>query len=227
MHNVLILSGMNNHNWKLTTPFIKNILESADFKVDITESVSDYLTDADNIAAYDLFVMEYNGDKWCDSNGEAEQNFIDKIKSGCGLVALHGASNWGMKFPEYEKMLGYNWINGESGHGNFHEFKVIFKDKEHPILKNMEEFNIKDELYHKMTIKHDVKLNVIAEAYSAVETRGTGKFEPMIITTEYGSGRCVHNTLGHVWDDGNMISVENKSYQKLLINCCLWAVRQI
>ena len=224
MYNALILSGMNNHDWKRTTPFIKTILETSAFTVDITESPSDYLSDINNIAKYDLFIMEYNGDKWCE---KAEENFINKVSSGCGMVALHAANNWAMKFVEYDKMLGYNWVNDASGHGYFHEFLVNFKDKTHPILNGLNEFHITDELYHRLTPKYDVEYNIIAEAFAAPDKLGSGNFEPMIITTEYRNGRCVHNMLGHVWSGGEMVSVENPSYKKLLVNCCLWAVREI
>jgi Uncharacterized protein conserved in bacteria len=224
MCRVLILSGMNNHDWQRTTPYIKEILETADFKVDVTESVSECLSDYDNIKDYDVIVSEYNGTPWSES---AEANFIKKISDGCGVVSLHAANNWAMNFTEYEKMLGYNWINDVSGHGHYHEFLVNFKEKSHPILNGIEEFRIKDELYHKLSPKHDIPYTIIAEAYSAEDKLGSGNYEPMVITTEYGNGRCVHNMLGHVWNGGEMSSVENESYKKLLINCCLWAVNHI
>ena len=224
MRNVLILSGMNNHDWKRTTPYIKGILETGGFKVDITESVSDYLADYDNIRDYNVFIMEYNGVPWCK---EAETNFIKKISNGCGLVSLHAANNWAMKFPEYDKTLGYNWVDNVSGHGHYHEFLVNFKEKSHPILNGIDEFRIKDELYHKLSPRYDIPYTIIAEAFSAADKLGSENYEPMVITTEYGSGRCVHNMLGHVWNGGEMASVENEAYKKLLINCCLWAARDI
>ena len=53
-----------------------------------------------------------------------------------------------------------------------------------------------DELYDRL--RGPAKnVQVLATAFSAVETRGTGEHEPILMAIRYGEGRIFHTTLGH------------------------------
>src|SRR5215472_18622924 len=93
---VLIITGDHGHEWKETTPFIKEFLTKAGMKVDVTETPSTDLTD-DNLAKYDVLLLNYkdtqNGkpeSRWSDANKKA---FTDAVKNGKGLVVYHHASS--------------------------------------------------------------------------------------------------------------------------------------
>src|SRR3954471_22924382 len=93
---VLIITGDHGHNWKETTPFLKELLTKAGHKVDVTETPSKDLT-ADNLAKYDVLLLNYRntpkGSKesvWSEDNKKA---FTEAVKGGKGLVVYHHASS--------------------------------------------------------------------------------------------------------------------------------------
>src|SRR6059058_1778551 len=104
---VLIITGDHGHEWRKTTPFLKDLLTSAGHKVDVTETPSKDLT-ADNLAKYDVLVLNYRntakGAKenpasvWTDENKKA---FTEAVKGGKGLVVYHHASSAFTDPPEF------------------------------------------------------------------------------------------------------------------------------
>lgn len=208
---VLILTGSMDpsHDWRATTPVLRAALEQAGFEVAVAEKVPG-LT-AQDLAAYDALVLHYNGPRW---GAETERAVEDFIRSGKGMVALHGVSYgafFGMEFrggrwqpsstgdpgwPAYAEMLGATWKTENIGHARRHVFTVRWVDREHPIARGLEEtFLADDELYHRMDLKPNAR--VLATAYSDPAERGTGRDEPVIWAVPFGAGRVVHITLGH------------------------------
>src|SRR5262245_53540546 len=116
---VLIITGDHGHNWKETTPFLKELLTRAGHKVDVTEAPSKDLT-ADNLARYDVLLLNYRntakGAKenpasvWTEENKKA---FTEAVKGGKGLVVYHHASAAFVgetEFDkEFEKVIAGGW----------------------------------------------------------------------------------------------------------------------
>ena len=58
---VLILTGVNNHDWKRTAPFCKDLLEKTGrFDVEISDAPSTTLSSRTNLNQYQLFLLDYN-----------------------------------------------------------------------------------------------------------------------------------------------------------------------
>jgi len=89
---------------------------------------------------------------------------------------------------------------GSSNHGAQHSFVVKSRSPSHPIMAGLptEWLHGKDELYHAMRGPAQ-NLNVLASAFSAPSTGGTGQHEPMLWETPYGLGRVVTTVMGHRW----------------------------
>lgn len=207
----LIFSGRNNHDWRESTPFLRNLMvASGRFDVRVVEEPAG--TTADTLRAYDVLVLDYNGPRWGAATEQAVEAFV---RSGKGLVVLHGAAYafHGLPvlgdrhvrttileapWPEYARMIGSVWSLDEprTGHGERHSFRVRFTDREHPVARGMEpEFWATDELYHNMRMRPEAR--VLAVAYDDPKMGGTGKDEPVLWTVAYGKGRVFHSTLGH------------------------------
>ncbi len=207
----LIFSGRNNHDWRTTTPILKEILlETGKFDVRVVEEPAG--TNARTLEAYDVLILDYNGPRWGEETEKAVEEFV---KSGKGLVAVHGASwafnGWvvlgdGHKrmdiiepaWPEYRKMIGGYWSDEEpkSGHGKLHTFSVKFMDHSHPVPRGMaESFLATDELYHRQVVLPHA--HVLATAFDDPHIGGTGKEEPILWYTDYGKGRVFYTALGH------------------------------
>src|SRR5664279_4704080 len=67
-YNALIITGQNNHNWKASSPILKQLLDQTGlFTSDIIitpEKGGDMKTFNPNFSKYDLVVLDYNGDPW-------------------------------------------------------------------------------------------------------------------------------------------------------------------
>jgi len=216
----LLISGANNHDWKRSSPFCKDVLEkSGKFSVTLTEDPSSALEDASALAGYDLIFSDYNGPAWSD---RAKANFEAAVAGGTGLVVLHAADNSFSGWVGYEKMVGLLWREG-TGHGQFQEIEVKITDREHPITHGLSDYRTWDELYHRLVHMHGVPYHVLATAWSDPEKGGTGNDEPVMIVTQYGKGRVYHQVLGHVWEGGDMRALENDGFKQTLIRGCEWA----
>src|SRR5712692_9815147 len=113
---VLIITGDHGHEWKKTTPFLKETLAKAGMNVDVTETPTNDLT-ADNLAKYDVLLLNYKDTKngkpetrWSDDNRKA---FAEAVHGGKGLVVYHHASSafvgGSEADKEFEKIIAGGW----------------------------------------------------------------------------------------------------------------------
>lgn len=228
--NVLIVNGQNNHKWEIGSAAMKQILEGSElFTVDIAtspEEGADMSNFKPNFSAYNLVLLDYNGDEWCE---ETKASFVNYIKKGGGVFVLHAADNSFPGWKEYNQIIGLGGWKGrnekdgpyvytnESGkvirdnspgiggaHGLQHEYIVKTRKPNHPIMKGIpdEWLHAQDELYHGLRGPAQ-NLNILATAWSDPETKSknkflpTGRHEPVLMTIKYGKGRIFHTVLGH------------------------------
>lgn len=220
----LIIDGQNNHQWQVTTPILRQVLESCGrFSVDVATSPptgEDMSSFRPKFADYRVIVSNYNGDRW---PAATEKDFEAYVTNGGGFVSVHAANNAFTEWPEYNRMIGLGgWYGRTEKHGPYvylddqgktvrdsspgagghhgpqHEFQVRTRDAEHPIMKGLPPvwMHTKDELYDSLRGPAE-DLHILATAYSDPQYDGTGRHEPMLMTLEYGSGRVFHTVLGH------------------------------
>jgi type 1 glutamine amidotransferase len=207
----LILSGQNNHNWRATTPYMHDLLTaSGRFDVRLEEEPAGIT--AATLANYDLLVVDYQGPRW---GAVAERAVTDFVKSGKGLVVVHGSSyafsgldilapghvKTGRTEPpwlEWAEMVGGTWAGNPPAafHAPRHMFQVKLTEPVHPILRRLDGgFQTLDELYHGMRFLPGA--HAIATAYDDPAIGGSGKDEPILVTVNYGRGRVFYTALGH------------------------------
>jgi type 1 glutamine amidotransferase len=172
-----------------------------------------------DLSKYDVLVSNYNGDPW---PAELQKDLEKRLKEGqIALAIVHAANNSFQGWGEYNLMIGMGWRNNKfgdrltldgegkerrvpkgegpgAGHGPRHPFKIVVRDREHPITKGMpaEWLHAKDELYQGMR-GPIANVHLLATAYSDKKFSGTGEHEPMIWTVRYGKGRVFHTPMGH------------------------------
>ena len=224
--NVLIITGDHGHNWKETTPFLKDFLTKAGITVAVTETPSKDLT-SDNLAKYDALLLNYKDTKngaaesrWSDENKKA---FADAVKGGKGLVVYHHASSafvsgdaWD---KEFERLIAGGWRK-QGHHGKKHEYTVKMTEQEHPITKGMPRTfaHSVDELYQNSVMFPDNVVLATAFSDKSKDPKNTDKDEPMVWVTTSGKGRVVNNVLGH-----DVAAMRDKGFQTLMIRCVEWA----
>ena len=112
----LIVNGQNNHNWKASSPILKEILEQTGiFKVDLSTSPPKNSSEVEmekfrpNFAAYDVVVLDYNGQSWSE---QTKKDFVNYVRSGGGVVVYHAADNAFPHWPEYNQIIGLGgWVS--------------------------------------------------------------------------------------------------------------------
>lgn len=208
---VLIVTGQHVHDWRGTTPVLKQILESTgQFEVRVNEELRG--AGPETLAPYQLLIVNYYNrgaqDRWGDRANAAVEAFV---RAGKGLVLYHLALGAFDGWTEYEKMSGASWRTNNGHHSARHDFTVDIRDSEHPITQGMTSFPVKsDELYANLRWQPDGTYRVLATAYddhSLYKGRarqpipGAGLHQPILWTTEYGKGRVFVTTLGHGVDE--------------------------
>lgn len=224
---VLVITGDHGHDWRGTTPFLKDLLTKAGHRVEVTETPSKDLT-ADNLAKYDVLLLNYRntpkGAKdnpasvWSDDNKTA---FTNAVKGGKGLVVYHHASSafvGSSPFEqEFEKVIAGGWRK-QGYHGKMHDFTVTPR-KQHPITKGLKEFKHgRDELYQNSVILPGSEVLVTAYSDAKRDPKNTGKDEAMVWVATYGKGRVYHNVMGH-----DVEAMQSQGFKALLIRGVEWA----
>ena len=220
---VLLVDGQNNHDWKHTTPVLKQILdEPGIFNVEVNTAPGaggDLKSWSPKFSDYAVVVSNYNGESW---SPQTQADFEKFVRGGGGFVSVHAADNSFPEWPAYNEMIGLGgWGNrseksgpylrlrdgtwtpdmtpGPGGsHGAQHEFVMTTRAPEHPIMKGLPSawMHRQDELYNRLRgPAHNV--TVLSSAFSPKEMGGTGEEEPLIMVIPFGKGRVVHDALGH------------------------------
>jgi uncharacterized protein len=220
----LIITGQNNHNWQVSSPILKQILdETGLFSTDIMitpEKGGDMKSFNPDFSKYRLVVIDYNGDSWSD---KTNSSFVDFVRNGGAVVIYHAADNSFPGWKEYNEMTGLGgWgdRNQKDGpyvyykdnklitdttagiggtHGKRREFTVRTRVADNPIMKGLPVawLHGTDELYS--LLRGPAKnMQVLATAFAdSTLGGGTMRDEPILMAITYGKGRIFHTVMGH------------------------------
>jgi len=151
---------------------------------------------------------------------EQRKAFLALLGKGIGLVSLHHNMGAHRDWQEFTNIIGGKFIfapttiDGQAykkstwSHGE--HLKVTVVDKEHPITKGLENFEIHDETYGGYYTASDVHL--------LLRTDHPKNNPELAWTKTYGKSRVFHLMLGHdrhAWEDPN--------YSKILLQGIRWA----
>lgn len=209
---VLIVTGIDypGHKWKLTAPVLaKAIAADKRLVVTITEDPNDLANNG--LGDYDVIVLHFMDWEVPDPGTKARANLKNSVHNGTGIVLVHFACGAFQEWPEFVKLAGRVWDPNLRGHDPHGKFTVNIKDKQHPAMKGMTDFETTDELYTCLTGKTPIK--VLATARSKVDN----KDYPMAFVLNYGKGRVYHNVLGH-----DVQALDNPDVGRLFRNACAW-----
>ena len=249
-YKTLIITGQNNHNWKASSPVLKQILdETGLFSTEIMttpDKGGDMKSFNPDFSKYKLVVIDYNGDSWSERTNSA---FVDYVNNGGGVVIYHAADNSFPKWKEYNEMIGLGgWgdrnqkdgpyvyyknnqliVDTTAGiggtHGKRREYLVRTRIADHPVTKGLPVrwLHGNDELYS--LLRGPAKnMQILATAFAdSAAGGGTMRDEPMLMTITYGKGRIFHTTMGHA-DEGGGPSMHCAGFITTLQRGAEWAV---
>jgi len=249
-YKTLIITGQNNHNWKASSPILKQILDETGLfssEIMITPGKGeDMKTFNPDFTKYKLVVIDYNGDSWSEKTNSA---FVEYVKNGGGVVLYHAADNSFPAWKEYNEMSGLGgWGDrnqkdgpyvyyknnilvtdtsaGNGGsHGKRREFLVRTRITDHPITRDLPVawLHGTDELYSQL--RGPAKnMQILATAFAdSAAGGGTMRDEPILMAITFGKGRIFHTTMGHA-DEGGGPSMHCAGFIVTLQRGAEWAV---
>ncbi|HWA86922.1 MAG TPA: ThuA domain-containing protein [Opitutus sp.] len=109
VYKLLLITGQSSkyHDWTKSSPLVKKYLEQTGlFTVDVATTPprgSDLSGFQPDFAPYAAVVVVYEGDEWPAATKAA---FVDYMKNGGGLVAIHDTDNAFPYWPEWNEMIG-------------------------------------------------------------------------------------------------------------------------
>jgi uncharacterized protein len=251
--SVLIVDGVNNHDWQTATRELKSILTSTGrFQVDVSTSPARdaapeaWVTWRPRFDRYNAVLLNWNGgDK---ENGlrwpsELETGLVRYVQAGGGLIIFHAANNAFLKWPEYNQMIGLGWRAKEFGPGI-----IIDADEKIVTVPVGEGRNAGH------GPRHDFQMTVLDPHHPI--TRGMPKHwlqpseqlthgqhgpaagltiltyawskdvnenEPMDWVRTYSKGRVYTTMLGHTWLNEDNPNFRCKEFQVLIARGVEWA----
>jgi type 1 glutamine amidotransferase/HEAT repeat protein len=195
LKKVLIVTGMEMHNWRETTPLLTEAL-AEEKRLEVSVSEDPRTLASPELDTYDVIVLHYQNNK-VEVPAGALANLKRAVEGGKGLVLVHFACGAFIDWPtktvasDFGAIAGRVWNPKLRGHDPRGPFRVRIADATHPITHGLLAFDTEDELY--TCLDGDAPIQVLATATS----KGDQKEYPMAFTLTPGKGRTFHCVLGH------------------------------
>lgn len=202
--SVMVMGGHTKgfHEFGKMGPIYRDFLEKAGFTVKLTEDRDDFLKE--RIAPFDVILCYTTGEDLTEAQREG---FMGAIRGGKGYVAVHSAADSWVNTPGYMNMVGGRFL----GHPHYWpKLTINIKNRNHPVVAGIEDFEIEEELYLMETYGH---FEII------MSTHFIGFERPITWIKPYGHGRILYTALGH-----DEPQTRNPSFQRLIVNGVRWAV---
>jgi putative membrane-bound dehydrogenase-like protein len=169
----------------------------------------DYFTTPDclnpeTLSLYDTVMLYANHGNITDAQYQALDNFVG---SGRGFVPVHCASACFGNSPKFIEMVGGRFKSHGDG-----VFKATIVDRDHPVMKGVNEYETWDETY-----VHD-QLNEKGRKLLMERVEGEHR-EPWAWVRQQGKGRVFYTASGH--DERTW---KNPDFQLKLRNAIVWSV---
>jgi hypothetical protein len=250
---VLIVDGFSNHDWQLTTAFIRGIIEPTQL-FDVAVSTAPPKADAPGwdawrpkFADYDVVIQNCN-----DINGgpawprPVQIEFEKFVAGGGGAYIWHSANNAFPAWPAYNEMIGLGWRKKEfgdaiaigddekliripagegtnTGHGARLD-TVVRRLGEHPIHAGLPRQWLTPDIEVYYYARGPAKnLEVLSYGFDP----RTKMNWPLEWTVAYGQGRVYTSTFGHVWKgDTQPERVRCAGVQTVVVRALQWLARR-
>jgi len=131
-----------------------------------------------------------------------ENALLKAIKGGVGLAGWHGGLGDSFRNnTEYQYMVGGQWV---AHPGGIISYRVNIMDKEDPVTRGLEDFEMRSEQYY---MHVDPNVNVLATMIFTGEYDSwiEGAVMPVVWKKNYGEGRVFYSSLGHVAADFEVV----------------------
>lgn len=249
---VLIVDGVNNHDWKAATDSVRGFLTaSGRFTVDVstspaaTAAPSEWEQWRPAFAKYQAVIVNFNGGHKADAlrwPPAVETAFESYVRGGGGVVMLHAANNAFLNWPAWNEMIGLGWRDRSFGPG------LAWKDDKAVVVPKGTGLDPGHGPRHDFAVqitnqRHPITKGMPpvwlhpaeqlthgqhgpAEALTIL-TYATSEIshqnEPMDWVRSYGKGRVYTTMLGHTWAKEQNPNMDCIGFQTLFSRGVEWA----
>lgn len=247
---VLIIDGFSNHDWKMTTARVLEILKrDGGFECVVSTSPDSTATPGDwdswnpPIGQTDVVLLNCNDLNnpvvWPERIRLALERFV---REGGGMYALHSANNSFEQWPEYNRMIGLGWRKKDfgtallvdpdgtvrrvppgEGAATSHGKRVdalVQRRGNHPIHRGL------PPSWRAADVEVYTYVRGPAENVEVLSYSGDNAFHlgfPMEWVVSYGKGRVYTSSMGHLWKgDVNPPSFRCAAFQTLMVRALRW-----
>ncbi|HMS75705.1 ThuA domain-containing protein [Gordonia sp. (in: high G+C Gram-positive bacteria)] len=221
---VVIASGGIVHDFPASSAELAAILTECGFPhVTVTEDVDGLFADLPidpepplvvlNMLRFRMELERYAHlrEQWALSlRTDAKAGLAEHIRSGGGLLAMHGAAICFDDWPEWKDLLGGQWLWDRSCHPPFGPISVTVSTNASPIVAGVSDFDLNDEAYGFLDLADDVE----GLAFST----HSGSSHPLLWTRHVGRGRVAYDALGH-----DVASLRVPEHRTIVSRAALWA----
>lgn len=220
----LLLTGGHAHDFAATSQAVAEVLGAEGIRTRITQDLEDAFADLSGGAHYDLLTVnavrfrmlpdrysDLRGAYAFEMGGAGREAILGHLRRGGGLLALHTAPICFDDWPLWGKIVGASWDWSSSGHPPPLPSQISVTGVEHPITAGCGDFEVVDEVYHRMVFEPDVK----ALATSPFE----GVPQTLLWARTWEGSRVAADLLGH-----SRSSLEHPVHATLLARAALWAL---
>ena len=205
---VLLVTG--GHDYE-TNHFMKLFQDNPSISLQaVTHPKAHELFKTEASEKYDVVVLY---DMWGKISEEAKKDFVNLLKNGKGLVALHHCLASYQDWPEYTKIIGGKYhlnkrtVNGVEQPGSTYKHDVTFtvnvSTTPHRVIRGISDFEIRDETYGNFEVLPDVTPLLTTTEPTSSKT--------ICWTHNYEKARVVYCALGH-----DHYAYENPNFKNLV-----------
>ncbi len=193
--------AQEHHNARAYMPILSSALTKNGINITYTEKLEDL--NPTNLDLYDGLIVYANHEY---IGKDQEKALLHFVASGKAFIPIHSASFCFKNSPAYIDLVGAQFKEHKTG-----TFTATIIKKDHPALRDVEEFSTWDETYVHDKISKDI--TVLMERVEGEH------HEPWTWVKEYGKGKVFYTAYGH--DERTWT---NAGFQNLITQGILWAV---
>ena len=182
-------NSFNGHVWKDTSAELKTILDAGkDFQDVVIQPDPNFIA-TDEFLAFDVAIFDFRNEKPLAQDEKVQANLLKFLGQPRGLVTVHWANGAFPYWPEYVNIVGRAQ---QSVHDRRGPFMVKIVNPNHPITREMKDYETNDELFWDTKIGNRT-ITPVAVASSNVHFADF----PMALELQYSRARVFNTTLGH------------------------------
>lgn len=210
---LMVWGGWDGHQPKQCVERMAPMLEAAEFRVDISDTLASFEDEA-RLREYDLIVPCWTMGKIAPAQ---EKGLLVAVRAGTGIAGWHGGMCDAFRnSTAYQFMTGGQFVEHPGG---ITDYRVEIIAEDDPIMQDIPDFRMHSELYY---MHVDPSNEVLAEVVVSDEVYPwiADCVMPVVWKRAYGAGRVFYSALGHGAADFDVFECA-----EIMRRGMLWAAR--